>query len=117
MVSSICVSSVVRVVVFVIASSPWLNITTTFWPITVFAMTSQHKQCFGCQAPVPSPQIIIFGEYMRLQCLQICAKFCDLSFPFEEDIALALCPETPRCIALSVILLNICNNHVVQVVV
>ena len=63
---------------------------------TVFVMTLQHKQCFGCQAPVSSPKIIISGEYMRPQCLQTCAKFHDLSFPFEEDIALALQPVNPQ---------------------
>ena len=63
---------------------------------TVFVMTLQHKQCFGCQASVSTSQIIIFGEYVRLQGLQTCAKFHDLSFPFEEDIALALQPVNPQ---------------------
>ena len=59
-------------------------------------MTSQHKQCFGCQASVFTSQIIIIGEYVRPQGLQTCAKFHDLSFPFEEDIALALQPVNPQ---------------------
>ena len=96
MVSSICVSSVVRAILFVIASSPWLNLTTKNAQTTIFAMISQHKQCLGCQASVSTSQIIIFGEYVRLQGLQTCANFHDLSFPFEEDIALALQPINPQ---------------------
>ena len=94
--SSICVSPVVRAILFVIASPPWLNLTTKNAQTTVFVMTSQHKQCLGCQSSVSTSQIIIFGEYMRLQGLQTCAKFHDLSFPFEEDIALALQPVNPQ---------------------
>ena len=59
-------------------------------------MTSQHKQRLGCQASVSTSQIIVFGEYVRLQGLQTCANFHDLSFPFEEDIALALQPVNPQ---------------------
>ena len=110
MVSSICVSSVVRALLSVIAFSPWLNITTKNVQTTVFAMISQHKQCLSCQASVSTSQIIISGEYVRLQGLQTCAKFHNLSFPFDKDIALALQPGKPRCIGLFVSLLNICNN-------
>ena len=96
MVSSVCVSSLVRAILFVIASSPWLNLTTKNAQTTVFVKTLQHKQCLGCQASVSTSQIIIFGEYVHLQGLQTCAKFHNLSFPFEEDIALALQPVNPQ---------------------
>ena len=96
MVNSICVSSVVRAIQFVIASSPWLNLTTKNAQTTVFAVISQYKQCLGCQASVSTSQIIISGEYMHLQGLETCAKFHDLSSPFEEDIALAFQPVNPQ---------------------
>ena len=63
---------------------------------TIIAMISQHKQCLGCQASVSTSQIIIFGEYVLLQGVQTCAKFHNLSFPLEEDIALALQPVNPQ---------------------